>query len=48
MNLALVEGDQINMAVVGDASIDEIHVAERGRGHGRPGTAIAASSPPLS
>ena len=32
MNLALVEGDQINVAVVGDASTDEIHVAERGRG----------------
>jgi myo-inositol-1(or 4)-monophosphatase len=32
VNLAMVEGDQINMAVVGDASTDEIHVAERGRG----------------
>ena len=32
VNLALVEGDQINMAVVGDASTDEIHVAERGHG----------------
>jgi myo-inositol-1(or 4)-monophosphatase len=32
VNLALVEGDQINVAVVGDASTDEIHVAERGRG----------------
>jgi myo-inositol-1(or 4)-monophosphatase len=32
VNLALVEGDEITVAVVGDASTDEIHVAERGRG----------------
>ena len=32
MNLALVEGDQVTVAVVGDPSTDEIHVAERGRG----------------
>jgi myo-inositol-1(or 4)-monophosphatase len=30
VNLALVEGDQITVAVVGDPSTDEIHVAERG------------------
>ena len=32
VNLALVEGDQLTVAVVGDPSTDEIHVAERGRG----------------
>ena len=32
VNLALVEGDQITVAVVGDPSRDEIHVAERGGG----------------
>lgn len=32
VNLALVEGDQITLAVVGDASIDEIQFAEHGRG----------------
>ena len=32
VNLALVEGDRISLAVVGDASIDEIQFAERGRG----------------
>jgi myo-inositol-1(or 4)-monophosphatase len=32
VNLALVEGDQVTAAVVGDPSTDEIHVAERGRG----------------
>ena len=32
VNLALVEGDQITVAVVGDASIDEIQFAEQGRG----------------
>ena len=32
VNLALVEGDQVTVAVVGDPSTDEIHVAERGRG----------------
>ncbi|HEV8440380.1 MAG TPA: inositol monophosphatase [Methylomirabilota bacterium] len=30
VNLALVEGDQVTVAVVGDPSTDEIHVAERG------------------
>jgi myo-inositol-1(or 4)-monophosphatase len=30
VNLALVEGDQITVAVVGDPSTDDIHVAERG------------------
>ena len=32
VNLALVEGGQISLAVVGDASVGEILVAERGRG----------------
>ena len=32
VNLALVEGDQITIAVVGDPSAGEIDVAERGRG----------------
>src|SRR6266540_2604549 len=32
VNLALVERDQITLAVVGDASTGEIHVAEKGRG----------------
>jgi myo-inositol-1(or 4)-monophosphatase len=32
VNLALVESDQVTVAVVGDASIDEIHFAEQGRG----------------
>jgi myo-inositol-1(or 4)-monophosphatase len=32
VNLALVEGDRISLAVVGDPSIGEIHVAEQGRG----------------
>jgi len=32
VNLALVEGDQVTVAVVGDASIDEIQFAEHGRG----------------
>ena len=32
VNLALVEGDQIALAVVGDPSTGEIHVAERGGG----------------
>ena len=32
VNLALVEGDRISLAVVGDASIDEIQFAEHGRG----------------
>ncbi len=32
VNLALVEGNQVSVAVVGDPSTDEIHVAERGRG----------------
>lgn len=32
VNLALVESEQITVAVVGDASTDEIQVAERGRG----------------
>lgn len=32
VNLALVEGDQVTIAVVGDPSTGEIHVAERGRG----------------
>jgi myo-inositol-1(or 4)-monophosphatase len=32
VNLALVEGDRISLAVVGDASIDAIQFAERGRG----------------
>lgn len=32
VNLALVEGDQVTVAVVGDPSTGEIHVAERGRG----------------
>jgi myo-inositol-1(or 4)-monophosphatase len=32
INLALVERDQITLAVVGDASTGEIHVAEKGRG----------------
>ncbi len=32
VNLALVEGDRITVAVVGDASIDEIQFAEQGRG----------------
>ena len=32
VNLALVEGDQITLAVVGDPSTGEIHVAERGGG----------------
>jgi len=32
VNLALVEEDQITVAVVGDPSTAEIHVAERGRG----------------
>jgi myo-inositol-1(or 4)-monophosphatase len=32
VNLALVERDQVTLSVVGDASTDEIHVAERGRG----------------
>jgi myo-inositol-1(or 4)-monophosphatase len=32
VNLALVEGDQVSISVVGDASTNEIHVAERGRG----------------
>lgn len=32
VNLALVEGDQITVAVVGDPSTGEIDVAERGRG----------------
>ncbi|HET8526492.1 MAG TPA: inositol monophosphatase, partial [Actinomycetota bacterium] len=32
VNLALVEGDRISLAVVGDPSIGEIHVAEEGRG----------------
>jgi myo-inositol-1(or 4)-monophosphatase len=32
VNLALVEGDAIAVAVVGDPSTGEMHVAERGRG----------------
>lgn len=32
VNLALVEGDQVTVAVVGDASTGEIDVAERGQG----------------
>ena len=32
VNLALVEGDQITVAVVGDGSIDEIQFGEQGRG----------------
>ena len=32
VNLALVEGDQVTVAVVGDPSTGEIHAAERGRG----------------
>src|SRR6267142_4465485 len=32
VNLALVEGDQVTVAVVGDPSTGEIDVAERGRG----------------
>ena len=32
VNLALVEGDEVTVSVVGDASTDEIHIAERGRG----------------
>src|SRR5207249_2349991 len=32
VNLALVEEDQVTVAVVGDPSTAEIHVAERGRG----------------
>ena len=32
VNLALVEGDRITLAVVGDPSTGEIHVAERGGG----------------
>lgn len=32
VNLALVEGDRLTLAVVGDASTGAIHVAERGRG----------------
>ena len=32
VNLALVEGGQITLAVVGDSSTGEIHVAERGGG----------------
>ena len=32
VNLALVEGDRITVAVVGDASVDEIQFAEQGRG----------------
>lgn len=32
VNLALVEGDQISMAAVGDASVGEILFAQRGRG----------------
>lgn len=32
VNLALVEGDEVTIAVVGDPSTDEIDVAERGRG----------------
>ena len=32
VNLALVEGDRITAAVVGDPSTGEIHLAERGRG----------------
>jgi myo-inositol-1(or 4)-monophosphatase len=40
VNLALVEGDRVTVAVVGDPSTGEINVAERGRGawalrHGR-------------
>ena len=32
VNLALVEDDQISLAVVGDASVGEVLFAERGRG----------------
>ncbi len=32
VNLALVEGDEVTVAVVGDPSTGEIYVAERGRG----------------
>jgi len=32
VNLAFVEGDQVTVAVIGDPSTDEVHVAERGRG----------------
>src|SRR6185369_13236961 len=32
VNLALVEGDEVTVAVVGDPSTGEIAVAERGRG----------------
>ena len=32
VNLALVEGDRISLAVVGDASIDEVQFAELGNG----------------
>ena len=32
VNLALVEGGQISLAAVGDASVGEVLVAERGRG----------------
>jgi len=32
VNLVLVEGDEVTVAVVGDASTGEIDVAERGRG----------------
>ena len=41
VNLALVEGGQITLAVVGDSSTGEIHVAERGGG----AWAITGSSP---
>jgi myo-inositol-1(or 4)-monophosphatase len=32
VNLAMVEADEVTVAVVGDASTDELHIAERGRG----------------
>lgn len=47
VNLALVEGDRITVAVVGDASTDEIHFAEHGRGAwatGRAGLRQLATS----
>lgn len=47
VNLALVEGDRITVAVVGDASIDEIQFAEQGRGawtSGRKGQRRLATS----
>ena len=47
VNLALVEGDRIAVAVVGDASIDEVQFAEQSGGAWATAPRVSVSWPPV-